>query len=168
VLSTEKFNRGFKPAIHIGLSVSRVGGAAQIPAMRSVSNELKLDLSQYEEVERFTQFGTEVDEATKKQIHRGQLLQNLLNQVENNPLKISEQVIILFAANKGFMDDIEVSMDQVDEFENSLLKWVRTNHSGILNDIIREKELSKEIESHLKTIIKEFKKSWQSGEPTNG
>jgi F-type H+-transporting ATPase subunit alpha len=168
VLSTEKFNRGFKPAIHIGLSVSRVGGAAQTPAMRSVSNELKLDLSQYEEVERFTQFGTEVDEATKKQIHRGQLLQNLLNQVENNPLKISEQVVIFYAANKGFMDDIELSMDQVDEFENSLLKWVRTNHSGILNDIIREKELSKEIESHLKTIINEFKKSWQSGEPTNG
>lgn len=168
VLSTEKFNRGFKPAIHIGLSVSRVGGAAQIPAMRSVSNELKLDLSQYEEVERFTQFGTEVDEVTKRQIHRGQLLQYLLNQVENQPLKISEQVVILYAANKGFMDDIEVSMDQVDEFENSLLKWVRTNHSGILNDITREKELSEEIESHLKAIIKEFKKTWHSGEPTNG
>jgi F-type H+-transporting ATPase subunit alpha len=168
VLNTEKFNRGFKPAIHIGLSVSRVGGAAQIPAMRSVSNELKLDLSQYEEVERFTQFGTEVDETTKRQIHRGQLLQNLLNQVENHPLKISEQVVILYAANKGYMDDIEVSMEQVDEFENSLLNWIRTNHSGILNDIAREKELSKEIESHLKTLLKDFKKTWQAGAPTNG
>jgi F-type H+-transporting ATPase subunit alpha len=168
VLNTEKFNRGFKPAIHIGLSVSRVGGAAQIPAMRSVSNELKLDLSQYEEVERFTQFGTEVDETTKRQIHRGQLLQNLLNQVENQPLKISEQVVILYAANKGYLDDIEVSMEQVDEFENSLLNWIRTNHSGILNDIAREKELSKEIESHLKTLLKDFKKTWQAGAPTNG
>jgi len=168
VLSTDKFNRGFKPAINIGLSVSRVGGAAQIPAMRSVSNELKLDLSQYEEVERFTQFGTEVDEATKKQIHRGQLLQNLLNQVENHPIKISEQVVILYAANKGYMDEVEVSMDQGDEFESSLLDWIRKNHSGILNDIAREKVLTKEIESHLKNLLKEFQNFRLTGAHSNG
>jgi F-type H+-transporting ATPase subunit alpha len=168
VLSTEKFNRGFKPAINIGLSVSRVGGAAQIPAMRSVSNELKLDLSQYEEVERFTQFGTEVDEATKKQIHRGQLLQNLLNQVENHPFKISEQVVIFYAANKGFLDDVEVSMDKVDEFETSLLNWIKKYHSGILNDIAREKVLTKEIESHLKNLLKEFQRSRQAGASSDG
>lgn len=168
VLSTDKFNRGFKPAINIGLSVSRVGGAAQIPAMRSVSNELKLDLSQYEEVERFTQFGTEVDEATKKQIHRGQLLQNLLNQVENHPIKISEQVVILYAANKGYMDEVEVSMDQGDEFESSLLDWIRKNHSGILNDIAREKVLTKEIESHLKNLLTEFQNFRLTGAHSNG
>jgi len=96
------------------------------------------------------------------------LLQNLLNQIENNPFKISEQVVILYAANKGFMDEVEVSMDQVDEFEDGLLNWIRRNHSGILNDINRGKELSKEIESHLNTILKEFNKSWQAGVSTNG
>jgi len=168
VLSTEKFNRGYKPAINIGLSVSRVGGSAQIPAMRSVSNELKLDLSQYEEVERFTQFGTEVDEATKKQIHRGQLLQNLLNQVENHPLNVSEQVIVFFAANKGYMDDLEITMDEVDKYEFSLLNWIHKNHSGILSDIAREKVLTKEIEAHLNSLLNEFSNEMKTGATENG
>jgi len=168
VLSTEKFNRGFKPAINIGLSVSRVGGSAQTPAMRSVSNELKLDLSQYEEVERFTQFGTEVDEATKKQIHRGQLLQNLLNQVENHPLNVSEQVIIFYAANKGYMDKLDVTMDEVDKYESNLLNWIRKNHSGIFSDIAREKVLTEEIETHLKSLLDEFSTEREASTQENG
>ncbi len=166
VLSTDKFNRGFKPAINIGLSVSRVGGAAQTPAMRSVSNELKLDLSQYEEVERFTQFGTEVDETTKKQIRRGQLLQTLLNQAENHPFLLSEEVIIFFAANKGYLDDVE--LDQVEEFEHGLIDWIKKNHSGVLKDISRERKLLPEIETHLNTIINDFLTFWKSGENHHG
>lgn len=168
VLSTEKFNRGFKPAIHIGFSVSRVGGAAQTKAMRSVSNELKLDLSQYEEVEKFTRFGTEVDETTKKQIHRGQLLQNLLIQAENQPLNFSEQIVVLYAANKGFMDEVKVDLDQVDEFERTLISWIRKNHSGIFRDIAREKELQPEIESHLNAILNEFLEIWVTRSQPDG
>ncbi len=166
VLSTEKFNRGFKPAIDIGLSVSRVGGAAQSPAMRNVSNELKLDLSQYEEVERFTQFGTEVDETTKKQIRRGQMLQNLLNQAENHPLQLAEEVVVFYAANKEFLDHVE--LDQVEEFENMLINWIHKNHSGVLKDISREKKLSPELEDHLKAILKDFENIWKSGVNHNG
>jgi F-type H+-transporting ATPase subunit alpha len=166
VLSTDKFNRGFKPAIHIGLSVSRVGGAAQTTAMRTVSNELKLDLSQYEEVERFTQFGTEVDETTKKQIRRGQMLQNLLNQAENHPLPLAEQVVIFYAANKGYLDHVD--LDQVEEFENMLINWIHKNHSGIFNDISRERKLIPEIERHLKTILIDFENLWKSGVKHNG
>ena len=166
VLNTDKFNRGYKPAIYIGLSVSRVGGAAQTMAMRSVSHELKLDLSQYEEVERFTQFGTEVDETTKKQIRRGQLLQNLLNQAENHPLLLSEEVVVFYAANKGYLDEVE--LDQVNEFEHALITWIKKNHSGLLKDISREKELSAEIETHLKTILKDFLTFWKSGAHHHG
>lgn len=166
VLSTEKFNRGNKPAINIGLSVSRVGGAAQTAAMRSVSNILKLDLSQYEEVERFTQFGTEVDDTTKKQIRRGQLLLNLLNQPENRPLSLAEEVIILYAANKGFLD--EVDLDQVSKYEFDLIHWMKNNHSGTMKDIARERTLKPELESHLLSTLKEFREVWHSGDVDHG
>lgn len=166
VLSTEKFNRGYKPAINIGLSVSRVGGAAQSEAMRNVSNILKLDLSQYEEVERFTQFGTEVDETTKKQIRRGQLLQTLLNQPENHPLSLSEEVIIFFAANKGLLDDIDLL--QIDNYEKSLFAWLKENHSGIMKDIARERKLIPELKIHLLNTLNEFSTVWNAGEYENG
>lgn len=166
VLSTEKFNRGNKPAINIGLSVSRVGGAAQTAAMRSVSNILKLDLSQYEEVERFTQFGTEVDDTTKKQIRRGQLLLNLLNQPENRPLSLAEEVIILYAANKGFLD--EVDLDQVSKYEFDLIHWMKNNHSGTMKDIARERTFKPELESHLLSTLKEFREVWHSGDVDHG
>lgn len=166
VLSIEKFNRGNKPAINIGLSVSRVGGAAQTAAMRSVSNILKLDLSQYEEVERFTQFGTEVDDTTKKQIRRGQLLLNLLNQPENRPLSLAEEVIILYAANKGFLD--EVDLDQVSKYEFDLIHWMKNNHSGTMKDIARERTLKPELESHLLSTLKEFREVWHSGDVDHG
>jgi len=166
VLSTEKFNRGNKPAINIGLSVSRVGGAAQSDAMRSVSNILKLDLSQFEEVERFTQFGTEVDDATKKQIRRGQLLLNLLNQPENQPLSLSEEVVIFYAANKGIFDDIDLEL--VIKFEDDLINWMKKHHSGIMKDIAREKNLNPDLEMHLTNTLREFQINWSSGELDHG
>lgn len=165
VLSMDKFNRGFKPAVNIGLSVSRVGGVAQSKAMRSVSNELKLNLSQFEEVERFTRFGTDVNDSTKQQIQRGQRLQILLNQPENHPLSLSEEVVILFAATRGFLDHID--LEKISDFEQNLLKWLRKHHAGILKDIDRDQNLETELTKQLIAALNEFRKGHDSGNIEN-
>ena len=154
VLSTDKFNKGFKPAVNIGMSVSRVGGAAQSQAMRSVSNELKLDLSQFEEVEKFTRFGTDLDETTKQQIHRGQILQQLLIQPDNQPLSMADEVIILFAGTNGYLDEIDLEL--IPEYEQSLLHWLRKYKSDLLKEIDRDKELDFDLKKYLKESLDEF------------
>ena len=161
VLNTEKFNRGLKPAVDIGLSVSRVGSIAQSAAMRTVSDELKLALSQFEEVEQFTRFGTEIDETTRHQIRRGQRLQALLTQPNNDPLSLAEEVIIITAGIKGFLDTIDINLIQ--RYETQLLFWFKKYHADIINTINSEKDI-KDIQTELIDLIQEFTNTWGSGE----
>lgn len=144
-LDAELFNRGIKPAVNVGLSVSRVGGAAQSAAMRAISGDLRLELAQYEEVSRFARFGTEVDEATRQQIRRGERARAVLTQPPNQPLSLADEVVILLAVNEGFLDDIPLT--DVPTFQSELLRYVRRtapdlyhdlNRTGAWNDEIRE------------------------------
>jgi len=165
LLNTEKFNRGLKPPIDIGLSVSRVGSSAQSKAMRSVSEELKLELSQFEEVEQFTRFGTEIDEATRDQILRGQRLQQILTQPNNQPFSLAEEVIILTAGIQGYLDEIEI--EQIDRYEQQLLSWFKRHHSDMMNKINHEKTVH-EIRDEMLKLIGIFTESWKSGELSDG
>jgi F-type H+-transporting ATPase subunit alpha len=165
VLNTEKFNRGLKPAVDIGLSVSRVGSSAQSKAMRSVSEELKLELSQFEEVEQFTRFGTEIDEATLNQIQRGQRLQLILTQPNNKPLTLAEEVIILTAGIHGYLDAVDLS--QIGRFEDDLLSWFKRHHSDMMNKINHEKTIN-DIRDEILNLIRKFTEIWTSGELSDG
>lgn len=161
VLNTDKFNHGLKPAIDIGLSVSRVGSAAQSAAMKSVSDELKLELSQYEEVEQFTRFGTEIDETTQHQIQRGQRLQQLLTQSNNRPLSLAQEVIIITAGIRGYLDAVDIH--RIQDYENDIIAWFTKNHPDVIKSINREKTIEN-IENELVVLIEEFTNSWVSGE----
>lgn len=156
VLSMEKFNRGLKPAVDIGLSVSRVGGKAQSQAMRSVANELKLELSQFEEVERFTRFGTEVDESTRQQIHRGQRLQSLLTQPPNQPMPLAQQIIVLKAATSGYFD--QSAMNDIQPHKRQLIEWFEESHPAFIKDVNRDKMLEPEQEKELENLLADFQK----------
>jgi len=162
VLSREKFNRGDKPAVDIGMSVSRVGGKAQSEVMRSISNKLKLDLSQYEEVERFTRFGTDVDEFTRQQIRRGQRLREILNQPPNKPMSLAQQVVVLNAAVQGFLDNI--SMEKIRGYENKMIDWFQENHAPLMRDINQDQLLEEEGEEELNQHLYQFNEEWISGE----
>jgi F-type H+-transporting ATPase subunit alpha len=142
MLDVDLFNRGVKPAINAGLSVSRVGGAAQTEAMRDVVGNLRLELAQFEEVARFARFGTEVDEATKQQIRRGERLQAVLTQPTHCPLSLAAQVLILLAATKGLLD--RVPPEDVPAFETRLLARIKDEHPGLLQQINRTGELTDE------------------------
>jgi len=155
VLDTSLFNRGHKPAINVGLSVSRVGGAAQVPAIRELSEELRLKLAQFEEVAHFARFGTEVDEATRQQIAIGERLQAVLRQSQFTPLSLADQVLVLYAATHGHMDDVPV--DQVPQFEERLRAFVWQERASLLRDINRTGELTPEMESELEHTIVTFK-----------
>ena len=161
VLNTDKFNHGLKPAIDIGLSVSRVGSAAQSAAMKSVSDVLKLELSQYEEVEQFTRFGTEIDETTQHQIQRGRRLQQLLTQSNNRPLSLAQEVIIITAGIRGYLDAVDIH--RIQDYENDIIAWFTKNHPDVIKSINREKTIEN-IENELVVLIEEFTNSWVSGE----
>ena len=165
VLDKEKFNKGFKPAVNIGISVSRVGGSAQIPAIRELSNQLKLDLSQFEEVERFTRFGTELDEVTSKLIERGQRLQALLIQGIHTPISVNDQTLILFAATKGYLDGVKTKA--VNEFLQKYLQWVKRVHPEIPGKIEEDKPLTKEIAGELNDTFSTFLEEWNNGDNTD-
>lgn len=154
VLDKEKFNKGFKPAVNIGISVSRVGSAAQTEVMRGLANTLKLELSQFEEVEKFTQFGTELDEATTQMIQRGQRLQKTLTQTIHRPYSLSEQVLLLFAATHGYLDTIKIK--DLKSYEKDLLIWFKNNQAVILEIIEVEKALSPEIENQITDSLNSF------------
>lgn len=159
VLDADSFNKGIKPAIDIGRSVSRVGSAAQEPAMKSVVGALKLELSQYEEVARFARFGTEVNEATKRQIERGQRLEALLGQGPHKPVRMDDQVILFYALTKGFMDDVKP--EDVSQYAHDLLVYVH-NHAGLPADQIRiHRKLTEEIEEELVRELDAFNEIWK-------
>jgi len=158
VLDADLFNRGIKPAVDVGQSVSRVGGEAQSDAMQEVAGELRLELSQYEEVRRFARFGAEVDQATRRQIEHGRRLRAALKQPVHQPLSLSSQIVTLLAATEGVVDQIPV--DDVPSFERELLEMVRRREPELLQKLNRTGELSPETRETLMTIIHKHATEW--------
>lgn len=158
VLDADLFNQDQKPAIDIGRSVSRVGGAAQKPAMRQLVGNLKLELSQYKEVEHFTRFGTEVDDATRRQIDKGKRILRILKQKPNQPFSFPMTVLVLYALSKGFFDQIDVN--QIEDYEHKLSIYFSENEKSILKHIDTEAKLTDSITSDLDIALYEFNQSW--------
>lgn len=159
-LEPNLFNAGIRPAINVGLSVSRVGGAAQIKAMKQVAGTMRLDLAQYRELAAFAQFGSDLDKATKSKLERGARLVELLKQPQYQPMPTEEQVVSMYAATRGFMDDVPVA--SVQAFETELLDFVRSAKGDILADIKTRKTLDTDLEGRLKDVILEFKKNYKA------
>ena len=154
-LESQLFNSGFRPAINAGISVSRVGGAAQIKAMKQVASKVKLELAQYTELLTFAQFGSDLDKATKAQLERGHRIMEILKQPQYHPFSVERQVVSFYAVTNGHLDDIEVS--KVKRFEKELLDYLKAN-TDILSEIEDKKALDKELEERLKENIINFKK----------
>jgi len=154
------FNAGIRPAINVGLSVSRVGGAAQIKAMKQVAGTLRLDLAQYRELAAFAQFGSDLDKATQQKLNRGARLVELLKQPQYQPMPVQEQVVSLYAGTRGYMD--EVPLDAVHKFETELMEFMRNSKADVLKDIVEKKALDADIEGRLKAGIEEFKKGFRA------
>ena len=155
MLESDAFYSGIRPAINVGLSVSRVGGSAQIKAMKQVAGTLRLDLAQYRELAAFSQFASDLDKATKAQLDRGERMVETLKQAQYSPLVVEDQVMVIYTAAKGFLTDIPV--DKVVEFQDGFLKFMHSSHPDVGEKIRTEKKLSDAIESSLKAAIEEFK-----------
>lgn len=163
-LETELFRSGLRPAVNAGLSVSRVGKAAQIPAMKKVSASIRVDLAQYRELAAFAQFGSELDVATTKKIKKGQCMQELLKQKQGNPMPIEEQVVAIYLGSSGVLADLPIT--KVAAFEEEFLEYMKTNQLELLEEIKETKEFSKETQRRLETVIGEQLKEqvWQEQE----
>jgi len=156
-LLTDLFYAGIRPAISTGLSVSRVGGAAQVKAMRQVAGRLRLDLSQYRDLAAFAQFASDLDKRTRDQLERGKRMTELLKQGQYQPVSVPDQVMILFAGTNGFVDDIPV--EQVETFQRELLRFLHSSHPQIVGTIAKEKAISDATDKALRAAIEEFKKT---------
>ena len=159
-LEPNLFNAGIRPAINVGLSVSRVGGSAQIKAMKQVAGTMRLDLAQYRELAAFAQLGSDLDKSTKQKLERGARLVELLKQPQYQPMPTQEQVVSMYAATRGFMDDVPVA--SVQAFERDFLDFIRGAKSSILDDIVARKVLDADLEARLKDAILEFKKGYNA------
>src|SRR5450830_1443426 len=157
-LETDLFNAGIRPAINAGISVSRVGGAAQTKVIKNLSGGIRTDLAQYRELAAFAQFASDLDEATRKQLDRGARVTELLKQAQYSPLSISLMAVTLFAVNKGFLDSIEVK--QVLPFESGLHNFMKTSHAPLLQKIEETKQIDKDGEAALSAAVADFKKSF--------
>jgi F-type H+/Na+-transporting ATPase subunit alpha len=153
-LEPNLFNSGVRPAINVGISVSRVGGNAQIKAMKKVAGTLRLDLAQYRELEAFAKFGSDLDKATQQQLRRGQRLVELLKQGANVPMPVEEQVVVVYAGTQGYLDEIPI--EKVREFELGLLDEARLRHKDLLDDIASKKELTEDIVTRLKRMLSDY------------
>jgi len=159
-LETNIFNSGIRPAIDVGLSVSRVGGNAQIKAMKSVAGTLRLDLAQFRELEAFAKFGSDLDKATLAQLTRGERMVEILKQNQYVPMSVEKQVAIIFAASKGYLDDLDTS--QVSDFESNLFDYLDANSKEILDEIVKEGKISNDLGEKLKSSIEKFKSGFQT------
>jgi F-type H+-transporting ATPase subunit alpha len=159
-LETGLFYKGIRPAINVGLSVSRVGSAAQIKAMKQVSGSLKLELAQYREMEAFAQFASDLDPATQQLLARGARLTQLLKQPQYSPLKVEEQVVVLYAGTRGFVDKVPVQ--KVNEYESYLLSDLRANQTDLLSRIADKKALDESLETEIKAYLKAFSDNYTS------
>jgi len=157
-LETDLFNSGVRPAVNVGISVSRVGGSAQIKAMRQVAGSLKLELAQYRELAAFAQFGSDLDKATQNQLNRGSRLVEILKQGQFSPLPFSKQILVIFAGTGGHFDDMPV--DQVRPFEMELYKYVDTTNPGLLQRIMEKKVLDDGLKAEMTKVIKECKEQF--------
>jgi F-type H+-transporting ATPase subunit alpha len=157
-LETDLFNQGVRPAVNVGLSVSRVGGAAQIKAMRQVAGTMKLELAQYRELAAFSQFGSDLDKATQAQLNRGQRLVEVLKQPQYSPLPFSKQILIIFAGTSGVLDDMPV--EQVRDFEAELYRYVDATHPGLLRTIMEKKVLDDALKAEMTKLLKDFKETF--------
>jgi F-type H+-transporting ATPase subunit alpha len=158
-LETELFYQGIRPAVNVGLSVSRVGSAAQTKAMKSVAGSIKLELAQYREMAAFAQFGSDLDAATQRLLNRGARLTELLKQGQYSPLTNSEQVCVIYAGTQGYLDDMAVG--QIGRFEQALLSDLRNNHQDLLADILdNDRKVEGELAGKIKAVIEGVKKTF--------
>ena len=159
-LSTDLFNSGIRPAINVGLSVSRVGGAAQVKAMKQVAGTLRLDLAQYREKEAFAQFGSDLDQATQKQLARGQRLVEILKQPQYQPMSWVDQAISIFAATNGFLDDQPIN--KLSKFESEFLTFIQTKKSDLRKSIEEKEMIDETAETELKSVLNEFAEAFSA------
>ena len=159
-LETNLFNSGIRPAIDVGLSVSRVGGNAQIKGMKKVAGTLRLDLAQYRELEAFAKFGSDLDKNTQAQLTRGERMVEVLKQNQYVPMTVEKQVAIIFAAGKGLLDDIETN--KVREFESAVLEHLENSHGDLLASINKSGEISDDVAKKLEKGISDFKKGFKA------
>jgi F-type H+-transporting ATPase subunit alpha len=157
-LESDLFFQGIRPAVNVGISVSRVGSSAQIKAMKQVAGSIKLELAQYREMAAFAQFGSDLDASTQRLLNRGARLTELLKQPQFSPIPVEEQVISIFAGVRGYLDKLAVA--DVQRFEGELLRLMRGKHKDVLDDIRSQKQLTPDAEAKLKTILEEFAKSF--------
>jgi F-type H+-transporting ATPase subunit alpha len=157
-LETDLFYKGIRPAVNVGSSVSRVGSSAQIKAMKKVAGTLKLDLAQFRELEAFSQFGSDLDSATKQQLERGKRAVEVLKQPQYSPIKVENQVAVLYALVKGYMDD--VPLERIKEFEDGLINYAENNAKKFYKDVIETKMWTDASEAELKKVIEEFKNNF--------
>ena len=157
-LESELFHKGIRPAVNVGISVSRVGSAAQIKAVKKVAGSMKLELAQFREMESFAQFGSDLDAATQKMIQHGLKLTEILKQAQYSPFVVEEQVISLYVGVKGYLDKVKVS--DVKKFEHELIDDIRLKGDDILKAIAKEKDLSASTEEKLKAYLEEFLKEF--------
>jgi F-type H+-transporting ATPase subunit alpha len=156
-LESSLFNSGIRPAINAGLSVSRVGGAAQTKIIKKLGGGVRLALAQYRELAAFSQFASDLDEATRKQLERGQRITEIMKQKQYSPLSTAEMAIILFAADQGFLDD--VPLNKITDFDHELLSYVRHDHTDFLEKVNKSGDYNDEIAKNMKSIIESFKKN---------
>ena len=160
-LESNLFLSGIKPAVNVGLSVSRVGGSAQRKTMRKVAGTLRIDLSQYQELAGFAQFGSELDKESQRQIERGKRMTELLKQNQYSPLKVGEEVLVLYAGTHGYLDEIRV--EDVLSYEQQLLSFARLERKDVLDGLNAATELTPEVETSIKTLLDEFKTVFKAG-----
>jgi F-type H+-transporting ATPase subunit alpha len=156
-LEPDLFFAGVRPAINVGISVSRVGGNAQTKAMKKIAGSLRLDLAAYRELEAFAQLGTELDKATQSQLDRGARLVELLKQPQYRPMPVEQEVMVIYAGTKGYLDD--VPLNRIQEFQNAFLTYVDQRAAGLRNDLAEKRELTEAIEGQLKQALDDFKKT---------
>ena len=157
-LETDLFNAGIRPAINAGISVSRVGGAAQTKVIKKLSGGIRTDLAQYRELAAFAQFASDLDEATRKQLERGRRVTELMKQQQYSPMSIAEMAVVLYSVNNGYFDDVEV--ERLLKFEHGLVDHVKSKHSALISRILDKRELDADGEKELAGAVQEFKKSW--------
>jgi len=157
-LEADLFNAGIRPAINVGNSVSRVGGAAQIKAMKQVAGSLRLDLAQYRELAAFAQFGSDLDKATQAQLARGERLTEILKQPQYQPMDVEKQVLIIWSAINGYIDDVPV--ERIKKFEAELVRFIENSHPGVLQALREKKAIDADIQKDLEQSLKDFKERW--------
>ncbi|MEK7310600.1 MAG: F0F1 ATP synthase subunit alpha [Chloroflexota bacterium] len=158
-LENDLFNAGIRPAINVGISVSRVGGDAQTKAMKQVAGKLKLEMAQFRDLAAFAQFGSDLDKNTQRQLERGQRLQETLKQPQYVPWQLEEEVAIIFAVTSGYADKVRV--DKMKDWEGALMRYLATSHAHLLKDIASRKQMTKETESALRETVAAFNSTWQ-------